>query len=253
MTAIPRSLPVTNKKVVKVLSGHNPWGGRVLDLGAGEGYLSGLLAQEIKRREANGRLYACDIYPDSYKFEGVECSYCDLNDGRLPYEDNFFDAVCSIECIEHVENHFEFLREIARVLRPKGVLAITTPNILNINSRLRTLFKGFPVLFGPLPLSSADRAGTGGHINPVSCYHLIYALEMAGFKDIRIHTDRYRHSGMFLLPFLYLPIKVGEMRMLSRLEKTEPDVYKENRDYLKAISGLNVLLGRTIIAEAVKG
>jgi len=37
---IPKSLPVTNKKVIEILSFHKPWHGKILDLGTKEGYFS---------------------------------------------------------------------------------------------------------------------------------------------------------------------------------------------------------------------
>ena len=46
----------------------------------------------------------------------------------LPYLDASFDAVVSFQVIEHIENDVLFLKEIFRVLRPGGVVLITTPN-----------------------------------------------------------------------------------------------------------------------------
>ncbi len=46
----------------------------------------------------------------------------------LPYPDASFDAVVSFQVIEHIENDILFLKEIFRILRPGGVVLITTPN-----------------------------------------------------------------------------------------------------------------------------
>lgn len=54
-----------------------------------------------------------------------------VNQGdRLPYEDRFFDFVNMVEVIEHIpESSINFyLAEITRVLKPEGVLILTTPN-----------------------------------------------------------------------------------------------------------------------------
>jgi ubiquinone/menaquinone biosynthesis C-methylase UbiE len=46
----------------------------------------------------------------------------------LPFEDDTFDAVFMIEVIEHVDGDAQAIREVRRVLKPGGVLIVTTPN-----------------------------------------------------------------------------------------------------------------------------
>lgn len=47
---------------------------------------------------------------------------------HLPFHSVSFDAVLLIEVIEHIEMYRELIKEIQRVLRPGGVLVLTTPN-----------------------------------------------------------------------------------------------------------------------------
>jgi SAM-dependent methyltransferase len=47
---------------------------------------------------------------------------------KLPFEDDSFDAVVSFETIEHVEEPERALAELDRVLRPDGILVISSPN-----------------------------------------------------------------------------------------------------------------------------
>jgi 2-polyprenyl-3-methyl-5-hydroxy-6-metoxy-1,4-benzoquinol methylase len=56
--------------------------------------------------------------------------------------------VTCIETVEDLENYREVVREIYRVLQPGGVAVFSTPNILNLRSRLRYLSSGFYNLFG---------------------------------------------------------------------------------------------------------
>lgn len=48
--------------------------------------------------------------------------------GRLAIRDRTFDVVISSEMLEHAEAPERALGELARVLRPRGLLALTTPN-----------------------------------------------------------------------------------------------------------------------------
>lgn len=47
---------------------------------------------------------------------------------QLPFQNDTFDAVLLIEVIEHIAPDREAIKEIQRVLRPGGVLVLTTPN-----------------------------------------------------------------------------------------------------------------------------
>jgi len=253
-TLASRSLPATNKKVIDLLLTHDPWGGKILDLGSGEGYLSSLIVKELLDRGCvplDKHLSACDLFPGEYGVEGIKCDFCDFN-SSLPYEDHSFNAVCSVEVIEHLENIFHYAREISRVLKTGGVAVVTTPNILNINSRLRFLATGFPLLFDPLPLSSQNPQDVSGHINPNSFYYLTYAFARAGFGEIKVHTDRLKNSARILTLPLYGPIRLFEKIVFHKLRKKERQIYEENLGAIQQINSSRLLLGRTAIIEAVK-
>lgn len=94
------------------------------------------------------------------------------------------------------------------MLRPGGRAVISTPNVLNMNSRYRQLHSDFATLFDPLSLSSQDVVQTSGHINPVSYYDLSYALTHAGAREVQVTYDRFKRSALVPLalfsPFLVL-------------------------------------------------
>ena len=47
---------------------------------------------------------------------------------RLPFPDDYFDGVILSEILEHIDNDVAGLREVRRVLKPGGVVAITVPH-----------------------------------------------------------------------------------------------------------------------------
>src|SRR5258706_8727062 len=102
-------------------------GARVLDAGCGTGYGSALLAETAAEvigldRASEALDYARAHYPGrNLAFKQGECC-------PLPFADGEFDWVIAFEVIEHLPDADAFLREIRRVLRPQGRLAVSTPN-----------------------------------------------------------------------------------------------------------------------------
>jgi SAM-dependent methyltransferase len=109
-------------------------GGRVLDAGCGGGGTAISLAEEsrfavgldleARFRDAGTRLAA---------EKGVRNIAFVQGDGsRLPFDNGVFDLVFSHSVIEHVSSATEYLRECHRVLRPGGVLYLSTAPYLSL-------------------------------------------------------------------------------------------------------------------------
>lgn len=99
----------------------------VLDIASGEGYGSAMLA------EVANRVTGVDIDSDTIaqaieKYQIANLEFLQGDCANLKFSDSSFDLVVSFETIEHHDKHVEMLREIRRVLRPSGVLLISSPN-----------------------------------------------------------------------------------------------------------------------------
>jgi SAM-dependent methyltransferase len=157
-----------------------------------------------------------------------------------------------VEVIEHLEDQFHFVRELYRVVKPGGRAIVTTPNLLNVNSRLRYLANGFWLLFDPLSLSSTDPVHTAGHIHPISFYYLAYIFHRAGFRTVRVHFDRHKRSAMVWTALLSPLLLLGRLGLAARLRRKRPGVYEENAALLAAQNGWGMLTSRSIVLEGVK-
>lgn len=227
----------------------NVKGGRMnhLDIGAGRGQLI-----EQMRRVLPIQPHACDFHVENFAAKDVPLARVDLNDEPLPYPDATFDLVTCSEVIEHVENPRRLVREARRVLKPGGVLVLTTPNVLNANSRLRYLVSGFANLFGPLPAKNDKLYSTGGHITPLPYFYLAHALLDADFCDIELDVDRSQKSSSVLAVLFYPLILLGWLRFWRREERKYRTLTPANRVHVARHRSWPLLVGRTIVVSARK-
>ena len=107
----------------------------VADLGAGSGLACNLLAQHGLRP------IACDIMPQAQRSSralGFPSIGLDVSAG-LPFRTGALAGILAGEIIEHLFDPGLLLRECHRVLRPGGVVVVTTPNLAGLQDRLRFL------------------------------------------------------------------------------------------------------------------
>lgn len=180
------------KKLTEVL----PNNSEVLDVGAGEGALSERLS------DAGFNVTALDINAEDFKSK--KAKFCQINFNNENELDNFsiqynekFDAVIGVEVIEHIENPWKYISFMKKMIKPGGILLITTPNITSWLSRMIFLFEGKFHQFSDGDLSY-------GHISPISSWELKVVLEKSGFIKVEIEP-----AGT--LPFLWI---VKDKRLL---------------------------------------
>jgi len=195
---------------------------------------------------------ACDYTASLMEDPLQKVDVVDLNAGKLPYGSNRFCLVTCIETIEHLEQTRPLLREILRVLQPGGVAIISTPNILNLRSRLRYLLCGFFNLFGPLHIGQRHIHNPAGHINPVGYFYLAHALLETGFSTVRPFVDYYQRRSYFAYALLLLPIRIATAFFRQREGKKFRTIDDENRLLVAKINSRDLLLGRTLIVCAGK-
>ncbi len=100
---------------------------KVLDVACGSGYGSYLLAEKGKAKGVMG----FDLNEKSIRYGNIRYPYPNvirkIQDAQQFDLPDSFDVVVSFETIEHLSDYRQFLGNIKRSLKPKGVLIISTP------------------------------------------------------------------------------------------------------------------------------
>ncbi|MBI5558043.1 MAG: methyltransferase domain-containing protein [Deltaproteobacteria bacterium] len=138
-----RGMGRKDRRIVRTLREFGVSGKRCLDIGPG----TGRWVQFLKK-EGAGYLAAVDISPVSLE----RCApFCDavqqvnIEREKLPWDSESFDAVLFFEIIEHLVDCTNAIAEVMRVLKPGGLLLLSTPNLVSFISRLRMVLGMLPV------------------------------------------------------------------------------------------------------------
>lgn len=191
----------------------------------------------------------CDLYTEIFRLPGVDVRRGDLS-GRLPFDDAEFDYVVCAEGLEHIENPQQAAREFKRLLKPRGQVVVSVPNILNIEERLKWLIYGYTSHFKPITREQVstmqgelkEMREIALHINPISYAELRYTLEENGFEILGIYRDKPKAHL-----WLYWPIVVL-IRLINRLTPAR----KRRERWADELQSDEILLGgNTLIVHAV--
>ncbi|PIZ55788.1 hypothetical protein COY23_04190 [bacterium (Candidatus Torokbacteria) CG_4_10_14_0_2_um_filter_35_8] len=167
--------------------------GRLLDIGCGPGFFLNYI-QNLEFKSLSGLDKSRRIF--ILKDKNIDFYEQDLN--KLLKIRKKFDIITAIEVIEHLENPHKFIRDCKKLLKKKGILIISAPNITSYESRLLFLLTGR--FFNFLP-SSIKKSG---HTNPISLWEMEEILKKCNFqikqtKGTKIHPFNTKYN-----PFLNL-------------------------------------------------
>ena len=219
-------------------------GKRLLDLSCGGAHTARMLAARGASVVATeyGRL--CHLGAGILSVGGV-----DLN-SPLPFKSSCFDGVNLTEVIEHIENQAQLIREVARVLKPDGVVVISTPNVLNVHSRVRFLFTGF--LRGRVrPAHYTSPPGQAPNIYLLHFYELYYLFFHYGFEVRNLYKTRIKFAPVFFTMLFYPLMWLFSMEAVIRAEK-DPVQRRYNWQILRWIFSSPLLLSDNIVVKARK-
>ena len=236
--------PYIFRSVSEAWSREDGRGKRALDLSCGGGDTARMLAACGFEVVATEYGLLKPMSSGIYAVGGVDLNQC------LPFRDASFDAVNLVEVIEHIENQAQLIREISRVLKPKGAILISTPNVLNVFSRVRFLFTGF-IRGRVRPVHYTRKPGQAPNIYLIHFYELYYLLFHYGFEIADLRKTKVKFAPVLFMVLLYPLMWVFSLEAVIRAEK---DLIQRryNWQILKYMFNSALLLSDNIVVKARK-
>jgi SAM-dependent methyltransferase len=160
------------------------------------------------------------------------------NAQQLPFADAAFDRVIAAEVLEHVHDDGAAITELARLLRPGGMLAVTVP------------------AFGPeivnWALSKEYHDVPGGHVRIYRRTELLGRLAGAGLRPVATHHAHALHS-----PYWWMRCVIGVKREDHPAVRTYHrflvwDIVHRPRVTRWIERALNPVLGKSLVVYARK-
>ncbi len=155
----------------------------------------------------------------------------------LPFETASFDRVIASEVMEHIADDETALREIERVLKPTGRVAITVPRR------------------GPericWALSDEYHAAAGGHVRIYRREELEGRMDRAG---LRVEGHHYAHALHSPYWWLKCALGVNEQHRITNAYHGALvwDITRNPRSLRSVERTLNPLMGKSLVVYAVK-
>lgn len=217
---IEKTIPGLHDSLLKQFKNYVAQPSNILDLAAGSGAW-------VSRLQSLGySVTAADINKNDFAATGIKFIQTDLNRDFGENLGGPYDAVTAIEIIEHLENPRHFLRQCKTLLKPGGILFVTTPNIECVPGRLRFLLTGNFRMFDKDPLFNEMT-----HITPLQTYmfqkmidECNFSLVSSSFNAEGAHVSHpfYRLISVLIKPLLR-GVTGGDIHIFVLQNKLEND------------------------------
>lgn len=158
-------------------------GGKAIDLGAGTGLLATRMQKlgwDVVCADRNASAFNADL-----PFKQVDL---DDRDFSRQLGEGCFDLVTAVEVIEHVEAPINLLRNARRLLRPNGLIVITTPNVNSVPARVKFLLSE--------KIRMMDEVSEPTHISPV--FWDLFRRQFLRRAELNIEAHYFHPSNGFI-------------------------------------------------------
>lgn len=198
-----RRLEATLALLARGLTAEGP---RVLDCGCGEGHITGAIQRAFPGAEVSGLDCSSSAIARAVgRHPAIDFIVADAY--HPPYARDYFDAVVCNNLWEHVPDPLRLLGAVARVLKPGGIVVLSTPSRYRLQNLLRVV-RGRPAV-----LVSRH------HVTEYSVGQVIEQLRWGGFAVEAIEGKPLRRAGGGLKAFvserLILPLVSAWLRCVK--------------------------------------
>jgi 2-polyprenyl-3-methyl-5-hydroxy-6-metoxy-1,4-benzoquinol methylase len=170
-----------------LLARAGPAGGRLLDVGIYPGHLALALQAALGAEVSGVGRFVPPVFRTGMAARGIPVEDVDLEHEFLPFADGTFDRVLATEILEHLDHPGLLLGECLRVLRPRGTLFLTTPNVVDLSNRLHTV-RGRSPQSHLVGIDETFRMNEWVHRREYAPDEVARLLGAVGFEGIDIHT-----------------------------------------------------------------
>lgn len=173
--------------IVKYISRIGP-GKKILDIGAGYGFYDIILKEDfgldVTALELEENI---PVYCQLLRSHGISIIPGELSKRNCPIPDENFDVVIFSEVIEHIRlSPLRALLEINRILKPSGLLLLTTPNVGRLSNVLMLLVgKNIVESFPDEDTGLVHITDKMKHIREYTMNELKVLMNRAGYKVIK--------------------------------------------------------------------
>lgn len=163
--------------------------GKVLDLGASPFHLTYALSN--LGYDVTGLDFNPEPFNKFIKQNKLRITKCNIESEKLPFKNKSFDLILFSEVFEHLRiNPIFTLKEIYRVLKPKGRLILTTPNLYALHKILMFISgKSFNDAYHEF--NQYYIYGYVGHVREYSTNEVKRFLEKNDFKVKKVNYQSY--------------------------------------------------------------
>lgn len=184
----------------------NSWQ-RVLDIGCGGGFFLNAV------RETFDEVYGLEISSELAEFVkrkwGIDVHIGDIQ--NINFSENYFDIITLYDVIEHMLHPDQLLSEIHRILKPGGVVVVSTPNVNGLSAKI---MKDKWLFFTPPE-----------HLYYFSPNSLKIFLEANGFTVRKVRTENIYLNHMLMQKFRR---KISRKELRSSTSKISGSISKHS-------------------------
>jgi len=209
-----------------------------LDISAGDGLSTRMM------EERGWRVFPTEYHPRRKGWTAVNL------DDDLPFRSECCELVMMLEVVEHLADIPHILREIARVMKPGAVAILSTPNRLNVTSRLHYLLSGFyKGRRAPLPYRYRVEDGRNWHVMGLNDFHWI--AHGCGLELEALGRSKRKFKTWLLAILMYLPIALFSHLLYVRgIEDSEQRAI--NRRLFKLMTSADCLINENLVMRLRK-